>query len=1321
MIVFVFRQKDKQRRTLLVLAILLLGFGTVTGQQIVPASFFQKGNTTFTWEENRMVQVPNLPNRHWDAPAVKGCTYDNQLHNLPMKMYWVRVPEGQELTVQRADGLYTEATDNTFRQAVQVYEQGDFSAADWYPASPVVVSKPFYHRKQRYQRVFFYPVQVHSSGTRYRKYTRLNYSPGLKAAPAQKTAGTATAANSVLANGQWHKLAVTQDGVYRLERSDLEDLGIDAASLNPQNLRLFHNGGGRLPQNNADFRYDDLAENPCYVVGGEDGSFDNGDQLIFFAEGPDSWRYDVTQDRFSHDQNIYTDTNYVFLNVGSTAGLRIQEATPQSGGAMMESVLQPAVYHEDKHNLLGMGRHWFGDEFDAITQGTYQLNLPNIVPGSSVEIRVGMAARSGATSSFDFSEGGTQLGSVSLSAVNLNVYTSTYAQITKRDFILPGNAPALADGRLDLSVTYNKSVNSIGWLDFITVNYRRQLQLARDVEVFYATPGSQQITTQQIQLFNAAGYEVWDVTDVAEIKRIPLTDQGNGAYSFTTPVPNNNYRKFVAVRTAAYGSLPKPNRVGPVQNQNLHALAQADYVIVTHPDFKAAADRLADFHRNTNGLSVHVVNVFDIYNEFGGGKPDITAIRDFLKMFYDRGNPGDPDFLKYVLFVANATYDYKQYEHQGAFIPNYQARVSTIPPSSFGADDYYAFLDDGEGFWGERASYFPEDTQVDTHTMDIAVGRLPVATPGEANAMVDKIIDYQTHPDRFGEWRNLGVFAADYKPGESVHMQQADALTNLIRARYNCMQFRKLYIASYPTVTLAQGERYPEAKSDFLQMLDKGSLLVNYTGHGGEVGLSNAEILEIPDVNRMSNNNRYQFWVTATCEFGRYDDPGRRSAGELVFLRENGGAIGMVTSVRQVYVSGNYLINRTFYENLFTPDSITGQLPPPAVAYMQAKNISFSSAAINSRCFTFLGDPAMELAFPENEAVITAINGTPVDTNYTDTLKALSNVTVTGEVRDDNGNKLTNFSGEVVIKVLDKPLPLTTLKGNFSYNYQRVVLFNGLASVNNGEFSLDFVLPKDINYQVGNGLIVAYASSPTTDCIGCTREPVICCTDTNASENEEPPVVDVFINDRNWIDGGMTNQNPMLIADCRDDQGINTTGLGVGRNLTGILNEDQQDPYILNDFYQAKRDQSNEGTIEYQLRDLQPGEYTIDVKVWDVTNNPGVGTTTFVVADDAEMALDHILNYPNPFTTRTRFFFEHNRVGEELQVQIRIYTVSGKMVKSLRSSFVADGNLVNHIEWDGLDEFGDRIGRGVYVYELKVHAPRTGETVSEFEKLVLLR
>ena len=549
-------------------------------------------------------------------------------------------------------------------------------------------------------------------------------------------------------------------------------------------------------------------------------------------------------------------------------------------------------------------------------------------------------------------------------------------------------------------------------------------------------------------------------------------------------------------------------------------------------------------------------------------------------------------------------------------------------------------------------------------------------------------------------------------------MDQADDLADIVDARGKDFNSEKIYLDAYQQQSTASGERYPDVTVDLNNTVERGALIVNYTGHGGETGWTAERVLGIFDISNWTNINNMPVFMTATCEFSRFDDPLRTSAGELVLLNPNGGGAGLMTTTRLVFSWPNYLMNRTMYEGIFERKA-NGETKRLGDVFLDIKNINAFSS--NSRNFSLLGDPALKLGLPNHEIHTTSINGN-VDLTA-DTLNALSKVTVTGEVRDLNGNKLNDFNGIVYPTIFDKVEQRSTLNndggGVFNYNIRDRRIFKGQATVTNGDFSFSFVVPKDISYSFGTGKISYYAQNQSDDANGFEESFIIGGSSNSRVEDNDGPEIDLFMNDAGFVFGGITNRDPILMANLSDEQGINTVGSGIGHDLVAILDEETDKAFILNEHYEAAIDDYSKGTIRFPFKDLAPGKHTLRLKAWDVANNSSEKSIEFNVVEEREVEIDNLVNYPNPFTTNTEFIFQHNQAGVPLDVKIEVFTVSGKLVKSIDEIIVSQGFVSRDIKWDGKDDFGDRIAKGVYVYKLQIRSGN-GSTAEKIEKLVIL-
>jgi hypothetical protein len=912
-------------------------------------------------------------------------------------------------------------------------------------------------------------------------------------------------------------------------------------------------------------------------------------------------------------------------------------------------------------------------------------------------MKVAMAARSlGVTSNFSVRANGAQVLTLPVNQTS-TYYLDFYAHLTEGAANLNLNSGSLA-----VSITYNKpNTFSLGFLDYIWLQGRGNLSLSGVGNQLYFSDKSS-IGAGNITAFTVAGLsadgQVWDVTDPVNAQNMQLT---NGSFNRQT----DSLKQFIAFNGSSFS---QPVAIGRVENQNLHGIAQADMVIIAHPRFLAQAQNLASYRTQKDALTVVVVTPQQCYNEWSSGRQDITALRSFVKHLYDKAAPGDEP--RYLLLFGDASYDFK-YRIGGNtnLVPTFQSPVSTDPLRSYASDSYFGLLDDNEGAFLVNGS----------DRMDVGIGRFPVVTEAQAEGVVAKIKRYEANAAH-GDWRNIIGFLGDDEDGNR-HLLDAEINTVHVENRYPQAIVRKYYFDAYRQESRPGGTRYPELNRDVNARINKGLLVLNYSGHGGVNGLAEERIMTIPEVQAWSNRDAMMLLVTATCEFARFDDPGFQSAGEWAFLNPNGGAIALFTTTRVTFTDGNSALTGNMYrDQLFNRSS--GNYPRLGDVMLRSANPLISG--VNTRNFSLLGDPSLRLAYPQEQANVTQINNVTVNP-VPDTIRALAKVTISGRITDRQGNLLNNYQGALYPTVLDKISSITTLvndPGSLPYTFQeyRNIIYKGAATVKDGLWSFTFIVPRDIAYNFGLGRISLYATNTLVDAGGDFRNVIVGGTDTNFVIDEIGPSLRLYMNDRSFVNGGLTNKKPNFIAELVDSSGINTVGSGIGRDITLVKNNEVNRPIILNEFYQAALDDYTRGEITYPLQNLEVGNYNLNMKVWDVFNNASDGSLDFIVADEAGLAIKNLLNYPNPFTTRTTFHFDHNRPNEQLEALLQVYTVSGKLVKTLRQDLLTQGFHADQLVWDGLDDFGDRIGRGVYIYRLKVQTS-TGERAIETQKLVILR
>jgi len=1136
--------------------------------------------------------------------------------------------------------------------------------------------------------------------------------------------------SSVLSNGTWYKVAVTQTGIHRLTKSFFNSIGINTSALDPAKIRIYGNGGKMLPERNKDFRYDDLEENAIKVVLAQDGSFD---YALFYATGTTQWINTKSNSglKFRAIKSLYSDTSFYFINVDKGLGKRIQPKNSLSQAAdFTTSSYDYFNFHEENVINFGKsGRNFYGEYFDLKNSYSFSWNDGDFL-SDTIIAEVSLAALYKESTIFSANGNGLNF-NLSTQPSQIGTYSDFAKAAVKSDKAKNTNSSAIT-----ISVT-KSTAKSLGWLDKVTVNARRSLNLNARQFSFRDNTATGPGKTCNFSILNQgnAVFNLWNVTDPLNPSELAFNTNGSSV-NFTCNVDSLN-EFCIAPGTDFY----TPVFVSKIANQNIHAISGVNYIIVTHPLFVKEAERLGAFHNQKEGLSYKVVTTEEIYNEFGSGKQDIAAIRDFIRMLYNRTVtlPEDQQ-LKYVLLMGDGSYNNKNRNtvNNSNFIPTYQSNQSLNPIESIVTDDFYGLMDPEEG-------YFAEDDG--NASMDLGIGRFPCRTVTEVKAILAKIENYYRKDPNYvannsvpetsaspnesplGDWRNWLLFLGDDED-RATHMMQSNRLTLVVKSIGPNYNIDEINLDAYQRFSTAGGNRYPDAAEDFLKRIKKGTLIFNYTGHGGEVGLTAERMIDLDIINALDNFNKLPLFITATCEFSRYDDPSRTSAGEVCLLNPKGGAIALYTTCRVAFSDKNETINTEVLKRLFTKLP-NGKWPALGDA------IALTKAAVKGRFyfanFHLLGDPALTLAYPDDQVITSHVNNVAVSPLGTDTLGSLSKITIKGYVADNTGNKLSNFNGLVYPTVFDKEQLITCLLNTpesgvtyndsilpFVFKLQKNILYRGKSLVTNGDFSFTFIVPKDISFAPGPGKISYYATDGNADAAGYYKQLIVGGSAANAVlTDNEGPQVNLFLNDKNFVDGGLTNEKPILFADLADSSGINTLGTGIGHDISVILDANSSKPVVLNDYYEANLNSYQSGRVRYPYSELAEGPHTLTFKVWDIQNNSTTVNSDFIVAKSAELALQHVLNYPNPFTTRTKFMFQHNQACNPLKVTVQIYTVTGKIVKTIQKSTGCEGSAPEGIEWDGRDDYGDKLGRGVYIYKLAI-LDVDNKKAEKIEKLVIL-
>lgn len=1093
--------------------------------------------------------------------------------------------------------------------------------------------------------------------------------------------------NSVLSTGNFHKIEVNSTGIYKLDKATLQAAGINLNGVDPRTIKIYGNGGKPLPYRNSDPVPVDLIENSIYVAGESNGTFDEGDYILFFGRAARDIEYKFNSNSYEHYNNPYSKSNYYFITFGGLLGQRMQVIQSPNLQGLSEFTSFPDIVWEepDVNNLGSTGTQWFSQRIGFGESYNANNTLHGYIPGSEINLnfRFGNAARTLTT--FRISDGSSfsnivTIGGVGGEFAHINLFTFN------RQYTLDGSN--ISSLRLELPTAQNNTTTS-AYVDWYEINYRRSFNSAVNNVLRFRSPDTSGMFQYRISTFSTPDIKIFDITDQFNVKIIEPISYSNGAAVFQSNHTVNFPNEYFAIGGNNYKT---PVNISPrIQNQNLRGITDGGALIIISPkEFMEAANKLKT-QRERPGpdyLKTIIVDIDEIYNEFSGGLLDPVAIRNFVKHAYY--NWSENPF--YLLSFGDGNYDYRN-------IYNLPTR-NWIPPimkdspnvdevNSYPSDDFYVELNEN----------YPTPTP---GKPEMAVGRICVNTLAEANSVVQKIIDYES-PSNNGIWKKTNMYVADdgwttSQPngGEgNIHTFQSEVIAE--QRTPPDFEKEKIYIVTYPTVMTPQGRRKPQANEDIVNGWNDGRLVINYVGHGSTDLWAHEQIFERQtSIPRLVNKDKYPVVTIPSCDLARYDDPFSVSAGEELVNINNRGAITVLAAVRPVYSSPNAAFNEAVWgQFMYQKDTLNLPIRFGKSIYLAKQMTGIVND--NSAKFMIIGDPSMRVAIPQYFTVIDSINN--FTGNDTAEIKALQKVRLTGRILHPDSTFWNTFNGDISLKVFDVDRDITFFDFGipFRFRLDGGRIFAGSTTVQNGMWSIEFIVPKDISYTTGNGKILAYFSSDIDDGSGYTNRFVLNGLDLNAPIDTTGPEISVYLGDRNFRSGDIVNQNTTLIADFFDESGINLTGT-IGHKIEAIINNDPNQKIDLTNFYNSTSNYQN-GTLEYQMTNMLDGEYTLTLKAWDTYNNLSSETITFKVANSNELVLANVYNYPNPMRDVTSFMFQHN-FDSFIDVNVRIYTVSGRMIKELKQTNITDKFV--EIPWDGRDNDGDAIANGTYIYRVTI-------------------
>ncbi|MCC8145568.1 MAG: type IX secretion system sortase PorU [Bacteroidales bacterium] len=1109
------------------------------------------------------------------------------------------------------------------------------------------------------------------------------------------------ASQSVLHKGKWVKIRVKDNGIYKLSYDDIKKMGFE----DPSKVKIYGYGGWKLEELFTKPYIDDLPEVPVWKS--SQSGFKSGDYLLFYARGVIKWNYQTVSNKniFAHENNPYDTYGYYFLGE-SNNGAKVMEEEPMYSGTTEEvTVFDDYLVHErDSIALLNSGRELFGESFTSNRSRNFDFNIPGITadPGFAY---LSFAGAPGKKETASLSIDGNKIVTADISKPD-----SYYKKAHLGEAIGNWNGTKKENFRINISYT---ATSGVAYLNFIALNFKRKLQFYNQPYTFFRHTSSRTSSLRYVIGNASANCMIWDVSDPLNVKQMKTTLQGSQMI-FAAASGKGSITEYVMVDPSK--SFQVPVFVETVENRDLHGSAQVDMVIIAPKAYFTYAEQLAAKHREKQKLEVLVVEPSWIFNEFSSGTRDATAYRRFMKMFYDRARlEGKTPAPKYLLLYGDGFFDNRHLTAEGKnrnsdnYLLTYQFKNSLDERVSYGTDDYFGFLDDNEG------------GSLGVDKLDLGIGRLPVSSEVQAKNAMEKIINYMDNGN-YGKWRNSVIFTADDTGDDSfcLHAGQANDLAKYVESNRPEYIISKSYMDAFQRVDLNGKTTYPDAKNKLFNTLKEGCLLFNYTGHGSPTGLSGEDMMNVTDIRQMGFEN-LPLWITATCDFGWFDGTAT-SAGEEVFLNKKSGGIALYTTTRVVYASNNFTLNTEIIKSLFP--SRGNKYPTLGDAFKEAKS---KIDDLNKLNFILLGDPALVLNYPQEQKVVLesiSVNGEQVDMTQKLNFRALDEVLLQGSVVDSNGKPMNDFNGNLyvtafdgkqTIKVLEEPENEDSRIWSFE-DYQNKI-YVGNNEVKEGGFAFSFKVPLDISYNSSNkGKMNFYAwdAQTGTDAIGTFLDYTLSGSNGGSGQGEGPEIREIYLNSKEFQNGGTVHETPYFYAEVYDEDGINMAGTGVGHDITISIDQNPAWTYNLNSYYQSIN--SSQGSVGFAIPELPAGEHQLVFRIWDILNNSSTDTLAFKVVMGSKPAIYDIRALPNPASLSAEFVIEHDRPETSLEVEVRVFDLTGRTVWTHQ----ATGPSADRIDWDLVNNLGQRVQAGVYLYQAVISA-NGGKEATKSKKIIVLK
>lgn len=1161
----------------------------------------------------------------------------------------------------------------------------------FYPQNLVEVEKIMWVRNQKVARVRIFPVQYNPARNTVRYYSEISLKvnfigPKTQSLPQEKDSfdkifqnmlinyeqaknwrksQTSTPnyfpSNPLASSVNCYKIITREDGLYRIDAATLQSAGIDISQIDPRTIQIFNGGGKALPLSNFVPR-PALQELAIQVAGENDGVFNSSDYILFYGRSVSNWDYDSVNNQYNRYTNNYTTQNVHWLTWGGSfpnKRMAFKDGSLADSNPVMVNKTKSRLHLENDTHLAVINGEIFDYSrwFWLTTQNaSLFLSLSGIITSDTARLKVN--AR--------FVPPTITVNS------DPTVITRIFGDTTE------AKTASLIEGLNQIELNFSR----VAYIDYYEVEYSSRAEV-RDGQLFFESPDSSGVLQYNVTGITST-FSLLDVTDLFSVKQITNYQLAGSNLSFQDTLLANQKKRFYLV---ADNRQKTPLSISPAVFANLKDALDpsnaADFIVISHPSFLNNFSSFLNLRQNQH--RVKLVNVEDIYNEFSWGLFDPMAIRDFLKYAFENWTKPAP---AWVLLVGDGTYDYRNLTGAGS--------VTYLPPLVLPgsvADDNYIYF----GAYG----FLDSDSSIGTDRgIDMVVGRWPVKTTEDVDIVSHKVSEYETNPE-LGPWRNLITSIADDEFNrnsdgtltERYHTDDAEVLAKVHTP--SSFNFNKVYLMEYP---LDFNLKKPLAEEAVIKSFNEGSLIVNYLGHGNPDVLAHEWVFRrTSDIQRLTNKRKLPLIYVASCSIGFFDNPFSEGMGEEFLRTPDKGGVAVISATRPVYATPNKTLNYLVYDILLPSDSLTIGEALYVAKFLRQPNF-------NDREFIFFGDPYTKLGSPKLRVNFTSV--TP------DTLKALSRVTVQGEVLDSLGNIKTDFNGTMFLQAFDAERKRTHLieanQDKVNYTLPGNSIFRGTFPVSAGQFQAQFIVPRDISYGGSNAKISAYVYDQTTDGAGVHDSLNISGSDTTVNDSVGPTIDIIFTNIPGFIDGDQIPQNSETQIVISDSNGINITG-ELGHGITLSLNDNPSSTFDITSQFEYDLGNFQKGKVTFSLPNLTPGSNFVKIKAWDNLNNSTIKKVTFQTAQAGEFQITELLNYPNPFSSQTNFTY---KLTEEAEVEIKIYTLSGKLIRTLKNaSGLADYNY--NTVWDGKDQDGDQVASGVYIFKALARSKASGNKKSE--------